>query len=96
MFDSIHEMRNEKLKSENLILLHNTQHMHDQSFNRKLKYKWKKSFRVIEAIVEKRTYLFKKLNNNELNETFVENWIKKFHQRVELSRSEKIKNEMKK
>ena len=38
----------------------------------------------------------KKLDDNKLNENFVENRIKKFHQRVELSRSEKIKNEMKK
>ena len=39
MFDSAHEMRNEELKNENLILLHDIQHMHDRSSNRKLKYK---------------------------------------------------------
>ena len=39
MFDSIHEMRDEELKSEDLILLHDTQHMHDRSSNKKLKYK---------------------------------------------------------
>ena len=39
MFDSIHEMRNEELKNEDLVLLHDTQHMHDRSFNEKLKYK---------------------------------------------------------
>ena len=39
VFDSFHEMRDEELKSENLVLLHNIQHMHDQSSNRKLKYK---------------------------------------------------------
>ena len=39
MFDSIYEMRNEELKNENLILLHDIQHMHDRSSNKKLKYK---------------------------------------------------------
>ena len=39
MFDSAHEMRNEELKSEDLVLLHDIQHMHDRSFNKKLKYK---------------------------------------------------------
>ena len=39
VFDSAHEMRNEELKSEDLVLLHDTQHMHDRSSNRKLKYR---------------------------------------------------------
>ena len=45
IFNSIHEMQKEKLKSENLILLHDIQHMYDRSFNRKLKYKKKISSR---------------------------------------------------
>ena len=39
MFDSAHEMRDEELKNEDLILLHDIQHMHDRSSNKKLKYK---------------------------------------------------------
>ena len=50
---------------------------------------------MIEAIAEKEIYLLKKLNDARLNETFVENRIKKFHQRVELSENTEVKNEMK-
>ena len=39
IFDLIYEIRNEELKNEDLILLHDIQHMHDQNFNTKLKYK---------------------------------------------------------
>ena len=39
VFDSTYKMRDKELKSEDLILLHDIQHMHDRSSNRKLKYK---------------------------------------------------------
>ena len=51
---------------------------------------------MTEAIVEKEIYLLKELNDARLNETFAENRIKKFHQRVKLSRSIEMKNEMRK
>ena len=51
---------------------------------------------MTEAIAEKKIYLLKEFNDARLNETFVENRIKKFHQRAELSRSIEMKNEMKK
>ena len=50
----------------------------------------------MEAIVEKEIYLLKELDDARLNETFVENQIKKFHQRVELFKNVEMKNEMKK
>ena len=94
-FNSILKMRNEELKSENLILLHDIQYMHDQSFNKRLKYKWRRSLRVIEAIVEKKIYLLKELDDVRLNETFVENRIKEFYQHVELHKSIEVKDEIK-
>ena len=51
---------------------------------------------MIEAIVEKQIYLMKKFNDVRLSEVFVENRIKKFHQRDELHKSVEIKDKMKK
>ena len=55
----------------------------------------KKSLRVAKAIVEKEIYLLKKLDDSELNDIFAKNRIKKFHQRVELSKSAEIKIDVK-
>ena len=51
---------------------------------------------MTEVIAEKEIYLLKEFNDARLSETFAENRIKKFHQRVELSRNTEMKNEMRK
>jgi hypothetical protein len=72
------------------MLLHDTQHENDRSINRKLKYRWRESFRVKEVIQDKRTYLLQKLDETDLAEIFVENKIKKFHQRQSLKISSSV------
>ncbi len=80
-FDSKHFVINKEINKNDLILLHDTQHENDQSINRKLKYKWRKSFRIKEIIQNKKIYFLQKLDEIDLIEIFVENKIKKFHQR---------------
>jgi hypothetical protein len=86
-FDSKHFVTNKKINKNDLVLFHNTQHENDRSINRKLKYKWRKSFRVKEVIQNKEIYLLQKLDEIDLAKIFVENRIKKFHQRQNLKTS---------
>jgi hypothetical protein len=72
---------NKEINKNDFVLLHDTQHENDWSINRKLKYKWRESFRVKEVIQNKKIYLLQKLDEIDLIEIFVENRIKKFHQR---------------
>ncbi len=74
-------MTNKEINKNDFVLLHDTQHENDWSINRKLKYKWRESFRVKEVIQNKKIYLLQKLDEIDLIEIFVENRIKKFHQR---------------
>jgi hypothetical protein len=80
-FDSKHFTTNKDINKNDLVLLHDIQHENDRSINRKLKYKWRKSFRIKEIIKDKKIYLLQKLDEIDLIEIFVENRIKKFHQR---------------
>ncbi len=83
-FDAEHFTIDKKINKSDLMLLHDTQHENDRSINRKLKYRWRRSFRVKEIIQDKKTYLLQKLDETDLAEIFVENRIKKFHQRQSL------------
>jgi hypothetical protein len=80
-FDSKHFTTNKNINKNDLVFLHDTQHENDRSINRKLKYKWRKSFRIKKIIQDKRIYLLQKLDEINLIEIFVENKIKKFHQK---------------
>jgi hypothetical protein len=80
-FDSKHFTTNKDINKNDLVLLHDIQHENDRSINRKLKYRWRKSFRIKEIIQDKKIYLLQKLDKIDLAEIFVENKIKKFHQR---------------
>jgi hypothetical protein len=83
-FDSKHFTTNKDINKNDLVLFHDTQHENDRSINRKLKYKWRRSFRVKKVIQNKKIYLLQKLDDIDLIEIFVENKIKKFHQRQSL------------
>ncbi len=86
-FDSKHFATNKDINKNDLVLFHDTQHENDRSINRKLKYRWRKSFRIKEVIQNKEIYLLQKLDEIDLTEIFVENRIKKFHQRQSLKTS---------
>jgi hypothetical protein len=83
-FDSKHFATNKNINKNDLVLLHDTQHENDRSINRKLKYRWRESFRIKKVIQNKEIYLLQKLDEIDLAEIFVENRIKKFHQRQSL------------
>ncbi len=83
-FDSKHFTINKNINKNNFILFHDIQHENNRNINRKLKYKWRKSFRVKKIIQDKKTYLLQKLDEINLIEMFVENKIKKFHQKQNL------------
>jgi hypothetical protein len=83
-FDSKHFTTNKNINKNDFVLLHDTQHENDRSINRKLKYKWRRSFRVKKIIQNKEIYLLQKLDEIDLIEIFVENRIKKFHQKQNL------------
>ncbi len=83
-FDSKHFATDKDINKNDLVLLHDTQHENDRSINRKLKYRWRKSFRIKKIIQNKEIYLLQKLDEIDLIEIFVENTIKKFHQRQNL------------
>ncbi len=83
-FDSKHFAADKDINKNDLVLFHDTQHENDRSINRKLKYRWRESFRVKEAIQKKNTYLLQELDEIDLAKTFVENKLKKFHQKQSL------------
>ncbi len=86
-FDSKHFVINKNINKNNFVLFHDTQHENDRSINRKLKYRWRESFRLKEIIQNKEIYLLQKFNEIDLIEIFVENKIKKFHQSQNLKMS---------
>jgi hypothetical protein len=89
-FDSKHFTTNKNINKNDLVLLHDIQHENDRNINRKLKYRWRKLFRVKEIIQNKEIYLLQKLDEIDLIEIFVENRIKKFHQRQNLKISSSV------
>ncbi len=80
-FDSKHFTIDKKINKNDLVLLHDIQYENDRSINSKLKYKWRESFRVKKVIQNKKIYLLQKLDDINLAKIFVENRIKKFHQK---------------
>jgi hypothetical protein len=89
-FDSKHFATDKDINKNDLVLFHDTQHENDRSINRKLKYRWRESFRVKEVIQNKEIYLLQELDETDLAEIFVENKIKKFHQRQSLEISSSV------
>jgi hypothetical protein len=86
-FDSKHFVTNKNINKNDLVFLHDIQHENDRSINRKLKYKWRESFRVKKIIQNKKIYFLQKFDEIDLIEIFVENKIKKFHQKQNLKTS---------
>ncbi len=80
-FDSKHFTTNKNINKNDFVLFHDIQHENDRSINRKLKYKWRESFRIKKIIQDKKIYLLQKLDETDLIEIFVENKTKKFHQK---------------
>ncbi len=80
-FDSKHFTTNKDINKNDFVLFHDTQHENDRSINRKLKYKWRELFRIKKVIQDKKIYFLQKLDEIDLTEIFVENKIKKFHQK---------------
>jgi hypothetical protein len=89
-FDSKHFVTNKNINKNDLVLFHDIQHENDRSINRKLKYKWRKSFRVKKVIQNKEIYFLQKLDEIDLIEIIVENRIKKFHQKQSLKTSSSV------
>ncbi len=83
-FVAEHVTIDKKINKSDFVFLHDIQHENDRSINRKLKYKWRKSFRIKKIIQDKKTYFLQKLDEIDLIEIFVENKIKKFHQKQNL------------
>ena len=73
-----------------MIFLHDTQHEKNKNSQRKLNYKWKNFYRIIEIIVNKNIYFLIELNDTDLKDTFVDNRFKKFRFRL-FNDVEKIK-----
>ncbi len=78
-FDSKHFTTNKNINKNDLVFFHDIQHENDRNINRKLKYKWRESFRIKKIIQDKKIYFLQKFNEINLIEIFVENKIKKFH-----------------
>jgi hypothetical protein len=89
-FDSKHLLTDKDINKNDLVLFHDIQHENDRNINRKLKYKWRESFRIKEVIQNKKIYLLQKLDEIDLIEIFVENRIKKFHQKQNLKTSSSV------
>ncbi len=93
-FDSKHFTTNKNINKNDLVLLHDIQHENDRNINRKLKYKWRESFRIKKVIQNKETYFLQKLDDIDLAEIFVENRIKKFYQRQSLKISSSVSSNL--
>jgi hypothetical protein len=83
-FDSEHFATKKNINKNDLVLLHDIQHERNRNINCKLKYRWRRSFRIKKIIQNKEIYLLQKLDEIDLAEIFVENKIKKFHQKQNL------------
>ncbi len=93
-FNSKHFAANKNINKNDLVFFHDIQHKNDRSINRKLKYKWRESFRIKKVIQNKEIYLLQKLDEINLIEIFVENRIKKFHQRQSLKISSSVSSNL--
>ena len=80
-FDVTRQIRFTFLKRRTTVLLHDTKlnNIHIE----KLFYKWLKSY-LINNLTEKDTYFLTELNDTQLIEIYLENRLKKFHQRQQL------------
>ena len=64
----------------------------DNKHDLKLIFQWNESFRMRETDSVKKTYVLKKMNEIRLNETYVENWLKRFKiQKMRIENAEKKK-----
>ncbi len=86
-FDAKHFTIDKKINKNDFVLFHDIQHENDRNINRKLKYKWRKSFRVKKIVQNREIYLLQELDEIDLIKTFVENKIKMFHQKQNLKMS---------
>ena len=77
-FDDYHEIQIKKIKQNDMIFLHDTQHEKNKNLLRKLNYKWKNFYRITKIIVNKNIYFLIELNDIELKNIFVNNQFKKF------------------
>ncbi len=73
--DLKHFTIDKKINKNDLVFLYDNQHENDRSINRKLKYKWRESFRIKKVIQNKKIYLLQKLDEINLTRIFVENKI---------------------
>ncbi len=89
-FDSEYFTIDKEINKNDFVLFYNIQHENDRSIKCKLKYKWRKSFRVKKVIQSKDIYFLQKLNEIDLIKIFVENRIKKFHQKQNLKTSSSV------
>jgi hypothetical protein len=56
-FDSKHFVTNKKINKNELVFFHDIQQENDRSINRKLKYRWRDSFRV-KKIIQNKKFIF--------------------------------------
>ena len=78
-FDDKYQLRRIFLNVNDLILRHDIKF--DNKHNLKLIFRWDESFKMREADSIKKIYVLKKMNEARLNETYVENWLKRFRTR---------------
>jgi hypothetical protein len=89
-FNLKHFVINKNINKNDLVLFHDIQHKNNRNINRNLKYKWRESFWVKEVIQNKKIYLLQKLDEIDLIEIFIENRIKKFHEKQNLKTSSSV------
>ncbi len=63
-FDAKHFTIDKKINKNDFVLLHDIQHENDRNINRKLKYKWRESFRIKEVIQNKKFIFCKSLTRS--------------------------------
>ena len=88
-FNDKHQLRQIFLNINNLMLRHNIKL--DNKHDLKLIFWWNESFKMREIDSIKKTYVLKKMNEVRLNETYIENRLKRF--KIRKMRAENIKEE---
>ncbi len=62
-FDDSHNIKNKKIVIDDSIFLHDTQHKDNRNSKIKMKNRWRRFFKIKEIIFDKKTYVFKELND---------------------------------
>ena len=92
IFNTDYCLQEDKLKSRDLILLHDTKRFQSQKIINKLVYKWLRPYKIQKANNLKETYFLAELEGTTISGSIAGNRLKRFHSQHLLTPNSKIES----